>query len=49
LIATYARLAKEEGHRVTIVSPDKDMMQLVVGTQVVVFDSGSRVLFDEEG
>jgi len=29
LIATYARLFKEQGTRVTIVSSDKDMMQLV--------------------
>jgi DNA polymerase-1 len=29
LIATYARLAKEKGLRVTIVSSDKDLMQLV--------------------
>ena len=29
LIATYARLAEEAGHRVTIVSSDKDLMQLV--------------------
>src|SRR6185437_7111382 len=29
LIATYARLFKEQGARVTIVSSDKDMMQLV--------------------
>jgi DNA polymerase-1 len=29
LIATYARLAREKGARVTIVSSDKDLMQLV--------------------
>jgi DNA polymerase I len=29
LIATYARLAREDGHEVTIVSSDKDLMQLV--------------------
>ena len=29
LIATYARLAKEQGQKVTIVSSDKDLMQLV--------------------
>jgi len=43
----YARLAREEGHRVTIVSPDKDMMQLVRGTQVVLFDPGKRMMYDE--
>ncbi len=31
LIATYARLAREAGARVTIVSSDKDLMQLVTG------------------
>lgn len=31
LIATYARLAKEKGLKVTIVSSDKDLMQLVGG------------------
>jgi DNA polymerase-1 len=29
LIATYARIASEQGHRVTIISGDKDMLQLV--------------------
>lgn len=29
LIATYARLANDAGHKVTIVSSDKDLMQLV--------------------
>jgi DNA polymerase-1 len=29
LIATYARLAADAGHRVTIVSSDKDLMQLI--------------------
>ena len=29
LIATFARMAKEEGHEVVIVSSDKDLMQLV--------------------
>ena len=32
LIATYARLAREAGAKVTIVSSDKDLMQLVGGT-----------------
>ncbi len=37
LIATYARLAREQGARVTIVSSDKDLMQLV-GEGVEMFD-----------
>ena len=37
LIATYARLAREAGSTVTIVSSDKDMMQLV-GDQVTMYD-----------
>ncbi|MBX3445804.1 MAG: DNA polymerase I [Parvibaculaceae bacterium] len=38
LIATYARLAAEAGARVTIVSSDKDLMQLVNG-QVDMLDT----------
>jgi len=38
LIATYARLAKEAGGDVTIVSSDKDLMQLV-GDKVFMYDS----------
>ncbi|MGH6662146.1 MAG: DNA polymerase I [Rhodospirillales bacterium] len=38
LIATYARLARERGHEVTIVSSDKDLMQLV-GPGVVMWDA----------
>lgn len=38
LIATYARLARERGWTTTIVSSDKDLMQLV-GDQVEMFDS----------
>ncbi|EME70409.1 DNA polymerase I, partial [Paramagnetospirillum caucaseum] len=37
LIATYARLAVEAGARVTIVSSDKDLMQLV-GDRVEMYD-----------
>ena len=39
LIATYARLAREAGARVTIVSSDKDLMQLVVDGKVELFDT----------
>ena len=38
LIATYARVAREGGARVTIVSSDKDLMQLVVDGAVELFD-----------
>lgn len=38
IIATYARLAAEEGARVTIFSSDKDLMQLVEDT-VEMFDA----------
>jgi DNA polymerase-1 len=39
LIATYARMAREVGARCTIVSSDKDLMQLVVDGQVELFDT----------
>jgi DNA polymerase I len=39
LIATYARMAREAGARCTIVSSDKDLMQLVVDGQVELFDT----------
>jgi len=39
LIATYARLAREAGARTTIVSSDKDLMQLVIDGKVELFDT----------
>ena len=39
LIATYARLAREAGARATIVSSDKDLMQLVVDGKVNLLDT----------
>ncbi len=39
LIATYARLAREKGVKVTIVSSDKDLMQLVVDGQIEMLDT----------
>ena len=39
LIATYARLAREAGARCTIVSSDKDLMQLVVDGKVELLDT----------
>ena len=38
LIAAYAEAAKAEGAQVTIVSADKDLMQLVDAEQVVMYD-----------
>jgi hypothetical protein len=38
LIATYARQAREAGAKVTIVSSDKDLMQLIVDGSVEMFD-----------
>ncbi len=38
LIATYARLAKESGGDVTIISSDKDLMQLL-GPKVIMYDT----------
>ena len=39
LIATYARLAREAGARCTIISSDKDLMQLVVDGEVELLDT----------
>jgi len=39
LIATYARMAREAGARCTIVSSDKDLMQLVYDGQVELLDT----------
>ena len=39
LIATYARMALEAGARCTIVSSDKDLMQLVVDGKVELYDT----------
>ena len=48
LIATYARQAREKGWRVTIVSSDKDLMQLVdAGT--TMFDSMKNRRVDADG
>jgi DNA polymerase I len=38
LIATYAQMAREVGARVTIVSSDKDLMQLVEDGKIELFD-----------
>ena len=39
LIATYARMAREAGAKTTIVSSDKDLMQLVVDGKVELLDT----------
>ncbi|HEX3430933.1 MAG TPA: DNA polymerase I [Rhizomicrobium sp.] len=39
LIATYARAAREAGARTTIVSSDKDLMQLVADGEIELFDT----------
>jgi DNA polymerase-1 len=39
LIATYARLAHEAGARCTIISSDKDLMQLVVDGKIELLDT----------
>ncbi|MDB5739367.1 MAG: polymerase [Alphaproteobacteria bacterium] len=39
LIATYARLSREAGARCTIISSDKDLMQLVVDGEVELLDT----------
>ena len=44
IIATYTRLAREDGARVTVISSDKDLMQLV-GDSVTMYDGlrGRRI------
>ncbi|MBT4427890.1 MAG: DNA polymerase I [Rhodospirillaceae bacterium] len=49
LIATYTRLAREAGMHVTIVSSDKDLMQLVEDHQVVMLDHFKNREIDAEG
>jgi DNA polymerase-1 len=47
LIAYLTQKAKKEGFRVKIYSPDKDVLQLVDGSQVVVTNPISGEVFDE--
>jgi DNA polymerase-1 len=47
LIAYLTQKAKREGFRVKIYSPDKDVLQLVDGSQVVVINPISEEVFDE--
>jgi len=46
LIATYARIASEQGRKVTIVSSDKDLMQLV-NDNVQMFDPMKGKMMNE--
>ncbi|GAB5446669.1 DNA polymerase I [Gymnodinialimonas sp.] len=48
IIATYARMAREAGGRCTIISSDKDMMQLV-GDGVEMFDAMKNNRIDRDG
>ncbi|NKX46347.1 DNA polymerase I [Roseicyclus persicicus] len=48
IIATLARQAREAGGRVTIISSDKDLMQLV-GGGVEMFDAMKNTRIDSEG
>ncbi|MEM1365762.1 MAG: DNA polymerase I [Pseudomonadota bacterium] len=48
IIATYARLAAEQGADVTIVSSDKDLMQLI-NDQVVMYDQMKDLVIDANG
>ena len=45
LLATYAKMASEAGHEVMIVSPDKDMLQLV-SDQVKVMSASNSAKLD---
>ncbi|MDE0335966.1 MAG: DNA polymerase I, partial [Defluviicoccus sp.] len=47
LIATFARMAREEGHQVVIVSSDKDLMQLV-GDGVSMLDPAKNLTIGRE-
>jgi len=47
IIATLAKKAKENGHQVYIITPDKDMIQLVEDN-VYLFNPVSQRLFDKE-
>lgn len=48
LIATYARMGREEGFDVVIVASDKDLLQLV-GPGIKVFNPSKNLYLDEEG
>ena len=47
IIATLSKIAKEKGHKVSVVSPDKDFCQLV-GEDVSVYDPNKDIFFARE-
>lgn len=47
IIGTVAKKAAKEGYEVIVVSPDKDMLQLV-SQNIKVFNPVSEILYDEE-
>ena len=49
LIASYTRIAINDGAKVTIVSSDKDLMQLVSDNKVVIFDHFKNQNIGEKG
>jgi len=48
IIATYARIAHEQGRKATIVSSDKDLMQLVKGDDIRMFDPMKYRYMDDD-
>ena len=48
IIGTLAREAQKESVQVVIVTGDKDMLQLVKGNDVVIFDPGRTAEYLEE-
>lgn len=42
IIATYAKIASQNGHNVTIISPDKDLLQIIDDNIVVVNSTGKK-------
>ncbi|MGB9668312.1 MAG: DNA polymerase I [Thermosulfidibacteraceae bacterium] len=47
IIGTLTKRALDKGYDVFIVSPDKDLLQLVSSSKAVVFDPMKEVLYDE--
>lgn len=48
MIATVAHLAREQGHKVRVVSHDKDLYQLIDDGNIVVVDAIKRKTMDED-
>ena len=48
MIATVCKLAKDAGHKVRVVSHDKDLYQLIEDDKVIVVDAIKRKSMDEE-